>query len=966
MNSQIVSWTGIVWALLLTLKVNAQVADPVLTVSGTSTSQQTISVTVTEATSGVTVNYTTNGTIPSQSSSSLVSPTTLLLPLNSMLKVQAFQTATVTSNLVSTQFARNALVSAGTAHSLFLKNNGTVYASGDNSAGELGNGTNTNSTQPVEVMTNSTTPLTGIVAIAADNNESMAVDNQGHVWAWGLNTNGELGLGNSTPTYYATQVIGLTNMLAIASEQNHTVALKADGSVWSWGDNGSGQVGNGTVSPWVTEPTQVIAPNTQSGPYLQSIVAVAAGWYHSLAIDNTGKVYAWGGDAYGQLGDGDATLSTQLQPVLVKKNGTPLTGVVGVTADGTNSFALTSAGTMMAWGDNSIGELANGTTSPIGTPVNLSPGQVANLGAMTVVGNQSAMDSNGTVWTWGDNSIGRLGIGYTGAYATLPLAVTLATPATPTLTATAGNGQIVTDGTYSSPFTISASTGQGTWVNFIVNASGNLLGLTSGATQLSPIIGGYVGSNGTVSFYLQAPANGSGSVSLTATSGGSQSLLSATEEPPGLAGPVGYWGLNEGTGTTTADSSGNANNGTLKNSPAWVSGWLSNALNFNGTNSYVDLNNTSTTNALKPALPVTISAWIKLTSNSGYQSIFSSDNFNSVYAGCMLETNGGVLECVYGTGSTSFRSKVGTTVLTAGQWYHVAAVIQGPSTMNLYVNGVDNGGTYGGTGTGLGYTTTSSKIGCRNGSTFFNGVIDDLRFYNRVLNPTEIGLLANGPVSNWRLDEGSGTNALDSGTAGITGTLVNSPTFTSGWLGDALSFNGTSSYINLNNTSATGPLKPALPVTISAWINLSSASGNRMIFSSDNFNTSVYAGYSISVSGGVLNCAYGSATGGNGPQYRRTKAGTTVLAVGEWYHVAAVIQGPTAMNLYVNGVDDGGTYSGTGGAIGYTTASSKIGQSGSINFFSGIIDDVRVYNRILSPTEIGTLDSASSGLIAPE
>jgi hypothetical protein len=146
---------------------------------------------------------------------------------------------------------------------------------------------------------------------------------------------------------------------------------------------------------------------------------------------------------------------------------------------------------------------------------------------MAMVSNQSAIDPNGTMWTWGDGTNGRLGVGYNGVYSTLPLAVTLATPATPSLTVTAGNGQNVIDGTFSNPFTI--STTANTWVNLIVNQTGNLLGLSSGATQLSPIIGGYTNSSGSISFYLDAPPNGSGNVPLTATSGGSQASLSANE-----------------------------------------------------------------------------------------------------------------------------------------------------------------------------------------------------------------------------------------------------------------------------------------------------------------------------------------------------------------------------------------------------------------------------------------------------
>jgi hypothetical protein len=94
-----------------------------------------------------------------------------------------------------------------------------------------------------------------------------------------------------------------------------------------------------------------------------------------------------------------------------------------------------------------------------------------------------------------------------------------------------------------------------------------------------------------------------------------------------------------------------------------------------------------------------------------------------------------------------------------------------------------------------------------------------------------------------------------------------------------------------------------------------------------------------------------------------------VLAAGQWYHVAGVIQGGTNMSLYVNGVDDGGTYSGSGGTMGYTTTSSKIGGgngNAGTGFVNGTIDDVRVYKRVLSPGEVETLSEDDDGLIAPE
>lgn len=464
---------------------------------------------------------------------------------------------------------------------------------------------------------------------------------------------------------------------------------------------------------------------------------------------------------------------------------------------------------------------------------------------------------------------------------------------------------------------------------------------------------------GTRDYFNYATPNGVGSGYNIGADGGG----------PGNSGPVGYWNLNEGSGTAAADASGNGVNGTLVNSPAWVAGMLSNALSFNGTNSYVNMNNASATGPLKPAsLPVTISGWIKTTGTVGM--VFASDEWdNSKYAGYCLQLVGGKLVCNFGNaatgiGSANRQSKTGTTVLTAGQWYHVAAVIQGASNMQIYLNGVDDGGAYSGSAGAMAYTTTTSKIGSGGNANYFNGVIDDVRIYNRALSATEIGLLKNGPVSNWRLDESSGSTAIDSGTAGITGTLVNSPTVTTGWFSNALNFNGSTSYINMNNASMTGPLKPALPVTISGWIQMSGTTAGT-IFASDEWDTAKYAGCSLQVIGTHLVCNYGDA-GGAGPANRQSKTGTTVLTVGQWYHVAAVIQGPTTMTLYVNGVDDGGSYSGSASTVVYTTATTKIGTGGNANYFNGIIDDVRVYSRALSAAEISALAGAASGVIPPE
>lgn len=155
-------------------------------------------------------------------------------------------------------------VAGGEHHSLALKNDGTVWAWGSNANGKLGDGTETDRARPVQVLTAPGTPLTGIVAIAAGGEFSLALDNQGAVYAWGINEVGQLGNGSSSPGFraFAAQVLNLTSgVVAIAAGRNggadHALALKSDGTVWAWGSNLEGQLGLGSPDVIVSTPTQV-------------------------------------------------------------------------------------------------------------------------------------------------------------------------------------------------------------------------------------------------------------------------------------------------------------------------------------------------------------------------------------------------------------------------------------------------------------------------------------------------------------------------------------------------------------------------------------------------------------------------------------------------------------------------------------------------------------------------------------
>jgi len=352
-------------------------------------------VTVSTTTTGATLHYTTNGVDPTESDPTITSGNTITVPQPLRLKVKAWKTGSTPSAVRVGDYVISGSVAAGTNDTLALKADGTVWSWGANTNGQLGDGTTTQRTSPVQVS-----GLSDVVAIAAGvGTHHLALKRDGTVWGWGLNSSGQLGDGTQTNRSTPVRAGTLTNVVAIAVGGAHSLAITGDGALWAWGANYSGQLGDGTQTPRLT-PTAI---SSMSG-----VSAIAAGQAHSLAVKTdgapSGSLWTWGSNQNGQLGDGSSA-SVRTAPASILQS-----AVVGAGAGDAFGFGILSDGSARAWGLNGNAQLADNTTTTRTTPV-----AVVDLwnAAQVTGGNVHgvALSTDGSVWTWGyPNYLGLLSV----------------------------------------------------------------------------------------------------------------------------------------------------------------------------------------------------------------------------------------------------------------------------------------------------------------------------------------------------------------------------------------------------------------------------------------------------------------------------------------------------------------------------------------------------------------------------
>jgi alpha-tubulin suppressor-like RCC1 family protein len=317
-------------------------------------------------------------------------------------------------------------LSANGNHSCALQSAGTVRCWGGNNSGQLGNGTTTKSLTSVAV-----TGLSDAKALASGANHNCAIRASGSVVCWGDNSAGQLGDGTKTKRSTPVAVAGLTDAVALSVNGRSSCAVRAPGTAVCWGVQFDGQLFffNGVIDG-PADSTRATTTVAITG--LSDVRAISAGLSHGCAIVGSGAVKCWGFNAFGELGNGSVSLPTNtttftttttttittdtIADITAITNAVPVTGItnaVALSTGGAYSCALLADKTIKCWGNNSVGQLGDGSANANqSTPVAVQ-GLTDAVSVSGSVLHTCALRTGGALSCWVNNSQGQLGDGTT-------------------------------------------------------------------------------------------------------------------------------------------------------------------------------------------------------------------------------------------------------------------------------------------------------------------------------------------------------------------------------------------------------------------------------------------------------------------------------------------------------------------------------------------------------------------------
>jgi len=316
-----------------------------------------------------------------------------------------YRPAPVTTFLGGTNWKQ---VNCGRYHTASIKTDGTLWTWGRNTEGQLGDNTLITRSTPVTTFTGGT----NWKQVACGGYHTTAIKTDGTLWSWGVNNAGQVGSANLFETIPVTTFAGGTNWKQVACGRNHTAAIKTDGTLWTWGYNSSGQLGDNknTSGPGI-EPSSASIPTNyvpgtnwkQIDPVSPTIFTLFTGYYAG-AIKTDGTLWTWGQNSYGQLGTNDG--NQYKTPVTTFAGGTNWKQVSGGYS---HTAAIKTDGTLWTWGENSYGQLGTNDGNQYITPVTTFAGGTNWKQVACGREHTSAIKTDGTLWTWGFNSAGQLG-----------------------------------------------------------------------------------------------------------------------------------------------------------------------------------------------------------------------------------------------------------------------------------------------------------------------------------------------------------------------------------------------------------------------------------------------------------------------------------------------------------------------------------------------------------------------------